>query len=97
MVRLSLHPAALAEFFNAVGFYETQTRGLGLRFYDEVTRVFELLAQNPDIAPFFDAPYRRYVCREFPFNVVYRIADGHVVILAIMHQPRHPGYWKTRV
>lgn len=95
-MRLVLHPAALDELVEAAGFYEAQAAGLGLDFLQEVERILRLLEDNPEIAPVFDAPYRRYLCRRFPFAVVYRIVEEEVRALAVMHQRRRPGYWKPR-
>lgn len=85
MVDLSVHPEALAEFMEAVAFYEARASGLGQDFFDEVHRVWRLIRENPQIAAEFEAPYRRYVCRRFPFGVVYRPTRGGVRVLAVMH------------
>ena len=95
-MRLVLHPAALSELVEATGFYEAQAARHGLDFFQEVERVLRILEENPEVASVFDPPYRRYVCRRFPFAVVYRIVGDHVRALAVMHQRRRPGYWKSR-
>jgi toxin ParE1/3/4 len=96
LVTTIVHPAATAELAEAVGFYEERAEGLGHDLYDEVARVFAEVAANPHIAPVFDDPYRRYLCRRFPFSVVYRVTSDSVRFLAVMHQRRRPGYWKGR-
>ena len=73
-----VHPEALAEYAEAVGFYELRAPGLGREFFDEVQRVLELIGQNPGVGSPFDDPYRRAYCRRFPFGVVYR-EEGDVV------------------
>ena len=95
-MRLVLHPAALAELVEAAGFYEAQATGLGLDFFHEVERILRILEDDPEVASVFDPPYRRYLCRRFPFAVVYRIVEEEVRALAVMHQRRRPGYWKSR-
>jgi len=96
LVELILHPAALAELTEATAFYEERAPGLGRDLFEEVQRVFGLIAENPEGAAIFDDPYRRYLCRRFPFSVVYRRAANGLRVLAIMHQRRRPGYWKRR-
>jgi plasmid stabilization system protein ParE len=96
LVNLSVHPEALAEFMEAVAFYEARASGLGQDFFDEVHRVWRLIRENPQIAAEFEAPYRRYVCRRFPFGVVYRPTRSGVRVLAVMHQRSRPDYWKAR-
>jgi hypothetical protein len=41
---------------------------------------------------------RRYVLREFPYELVYRYQPGDDVVrvIAIAHQHRRPGYWRRR-
>lgn len=35
--------------------------------------------------------------RVFPYAVLYSIEDDFILIVAVMHCSREPGYWKTRV
>jgi toxin ParE1/3/4 len=96
LVDLHVHPAALDEFVEATAFYEERASGLGEDFFQEVQRVWMSIRENPDIAPEFESPYRRYVCRRFPFSIVYRRDADGVRVLAVMHQRRRPGYWQAR-
>ena len=32
----------------------------------------------------------------FPYTIVYRVVDGLVVVVAVAHQSREPGYWRQR-
>ena len=93
-----LHPEALAEYAEAVGFYEEQALGLGREFFDEVQRVLGVIEANPGLGSPFDPPYRRVYCRRFPFGVVYREDEdrGVLWVQAVMHLRRRPGYWKGR-
>ncbi|NLZ02121.1 MAG: hypothetical protein GXY25_16495 [Pirellulaceae bacterium] len=29
-----------------------------------------------------------------PFRIVYRVVDHRVLVVAIAHAKRHPGYWR---
>ena len=91
-----LHPEALAEYTEAVEFYEDHAPGLGRDFFEEVQRVLRLVEENPGIGSPFDGPYRRAYCRRFPFGLVYRETAEVVWVLAVMHLRRRPGYWKDR-
>lgn len=96
MVDLLVHPDALDEFVEASAFYEGQAPGLGEDFFEEVHRVWTAIRENPDLAPEFEPPYRRFLCRRFPFSIIYRRVPEGVRVLAVMHQRRRPGYWKRR-
>lgn len=39
---------------------------------------------------------RRVLLRRFPFTVIYRADADRVVVVAIAHQKRRPGYWSRR-
>lgn len=54
-----IHPAALAELAEAVAFYEDRASGLGRDLLEEVERVLDIIMENPEVAPVFEAPYRR--------------------------------------
>ena len=40
---------------------------------------------------------RRRVLRRNPFAIVYLIDDGAIVIVAVAHHKRRPGYWLPRL
>jgi hypothetical protein len=35
--------------------------------------------------------------KRFSRSIIYRDEDGVVYVVAVMHQRRHPDYWKSRV
>lgn len=39
---------------------------------------------------------RRFVLRKFPYSIIYSIEPDCVMILAVAHQRREPGYWRER-
>lgn len=91
-----IHPEALAEMAEAARFYENRAPGLGRQFVEEVVVVIRSAVENPEAGTTEEPPYRRMLCRRFPFAVVYRWTDDELRILAVAHQRRRPGYWKER-
>ncbi|MEG4804714.1 hypothetical protein QUB63_29015 [Microcoleus sp. ARI1-B5] len=43
-----------------------------------------------------DEDVRRYMVRRFPYGILYAIEEDYILILAVMHCSREPGYWKIR-
>ena len=43
-----------------------------------------------------DDEVRRCMARKFPYGILYTIEQDYILILAIMHCSREPGYWKSR-
>jgi hypothetical protein len=47
--------------------------------------------------PILDDDVRRRVTDVFPYSIVYLEFDQFLVIIAVMHNSREPGYWKDRL
>lgn len=50
-----------------------------------------------DAALNFERDLRKYTLRQFPFSIVYQDFSSEILILALAHGWRQPGYWKDRV
>ena len=81
----------------AAQYYETRSHGLGADFLDEVQRGVETISSNPRTAPVVRENIRRRLLKRFPFGILYAIEPDTVVIVAVMHLRRRPGYWEGRV
>jgi len=55
------------------------------------------IVRRPEAWPSFEHGTRRYLLRRFPFSVVYRIEPTRIVIVAMAHFRRRPGYWRSRL
>lgn len=100
--RTQLQPEAVTEFLEAVRFYEQQRTGLGEQFEAEVAQAVDDVIWNPDAWPELAGHRRSTVVRSrrvsaFPYRIVYFVYDDNVVIVAVAHERRHPGYWNRRV
>jgi toxin ParE1/3/4 len=96
-VRHAIHPAADAEFAEAVRYYTDADPQLGVRFYREIERLIQAVCDQPDRFLLFSPPARRMLSREFPYSVVYLEQPDRVWIVAVMHAKRKPGYWRKRL
>ena len=88
---------AQAELDEAMVWYAAQAPGLGEGFLMEVLRSIELIRRHPNGWHPLTPAIRRCRLRRFPYGVVYTIESGDVLILAMAHQHRKPGYWKDRL
>jgi len=73
-------------------YYEDQLTGLG----HEVERAIDVIRPHPDSGSSMPRNIRRKLLRHFPFALLYRITPDEIIVLAVMHQHRKPGYWKER-
>jgi plasmid stabilization system protein ParE len=79
----------------ACRYYEVCRTGLGDEFGHEVTRAIRRICRNATVgSPYAGEKVLRM--HRFPYGVVYRLIDDQVLILAIAHLRRRPGYWKGR-
>ena len=80
----------------AARWYEEQQLGLGTEFLDEASRTFRHLVEKPAMYPEVGRGAHRALLKRFPFGIYYRIEEGTVVVVAVMHGSRHPRNWKSR-
>ena len=97
MEKVEFLGAARAEFLAAMDWYEGEAPGLGAEFLDEVTRAAERIVAFPDHGSPHLRSTKRLVLPRFPFDVVYLPDTNPVVIVAVAHHRRSPGYWKDRI
>ena len=90
------HPDAEWEFIEEAVRYESEVPGLGARFGDEVNRVIELLLENPKIGGPIDDNLRHFVLRRFPYSIIYSVVTDTLLIVAVAHGSRKPGYSRSR-
>jgi len=96
-VRFKIHSEARAEFLDAVARYEAEVPGLGARFVAEFERGVGLLLETPRLGARFGRRLRRFVLNDgFPYSVVYVEQEGVLLVVALAHAARRPGYWRQR-
>ena len=93
----AFHPDALEEYVAAVSAYEAGQPGLGARFIQSVESAIEGICQAPEHWTILELDVRQRLTRVFPYAILYVIEEGHLLIVAVMHCHRKPGYWRTRV
>ena len=96
MTALSFHPEALLEFEAAAAHYDGEQPGLGHRFIGNVESALDRICAFPSGSPELLPGVHRCLVRVFPYAILYAEHDGGVVVLAIMHCHRRPGYWRHR-
>jgi plasmid stabilization system protein ParE len=93
----AFHPEADQEYTDAAQYYARISPELAARFYSEVERLISELRKNPDRFQGVDPRARRHFSDLFPYAVIYADQPERVLILAVMHMKRRPGYWKERL
>lgn len=96
-MKFDYHPESAIELVRIIEFYEDKTIGLGLDFLDEVEQVLEQIRKHPDSGYKKDEKVQRVLTKRFPFEIIYRVFEDKITIIAIKHTKRKPGYWEKRV
>ena len=89
-------PEAEDEFIEAARYYEGAAPGVGFRFIAEVHRCLGFVSEHPLAAP-EKKGVRKKLLNHFPYNLLYAVETDLIVVVAVAHQKRRPGYWRSRV
>ncbi len=104
MTRYRLLAPARREYLQAVRWYrdEVQDRDLGHDFIVKFRQRIERVQQMPRggaLVTGIDTPLeiRRAKLHRFPFHIFFAVRDEEIVVIAVAHERRRPGYWSDRL
>jgi toxin ParE1/3/4 len=99
---LRILDAAAEEAIGAAEFYESRRHRLGADFDEAPRSAFDLLEGG--LLPLTVVPgpagergAKRFVMRRFPYSIVVKEDRDAVVIVAVAHHAKRPGYWRGRL
>ncbi|OAB59248.1 plasmid stabilization protein [Phormidium willei BDU 130791] len=95
-MRYVFHPEALNEYAEAVQYYTGQRVEVAQAFINAIEATIYQIRESPNRYGVIEEDVRRCMTRRFPYGVLYTIEQDYILILAIMHCSREPGYWKSR-
>ena len=87
----------VAQQDEAVEYYNIESPGLGDQFLLEVLSSFERIKRFPKASRLFTEDSRRCQTRRFPYGIAYQILESEILIVALTHLHRRPGYWLDRI
>jgi plasmid stabilization system protein ParE len=97
--RIFFEREAAHELEAAALWYEAQRSGLGLAFLAAVDRTVQHLTAWPDTGTPVPGVPASLTVRQMPvtrYRVVCLIAHEDLRVLAVAHDRRRPGYWRSR-
>ena len=97
MIKPRFLPAAATELLKEVAYYSNVRDGLGIRFEHAVESAVKNAVSNPSGGAPSPKGTRSRLVKGFPFSVVYRASDTEILVVALMHHRREPGYWADRI
>ena len=96
-MKFEFHPQALIEYEQAAGYYAGHRAGLEREFINAVEHAIDQILRAPHTWRKFEDDVRRCLTRVFPYAVLYSIEPDAILIIAVMHNRREPGYWRERI
>jgi toxin ParE1/3/4 len=93
----AFHPEADEEHTQAAEYYARSAPDLCRRFYEAIEQLIDEIRRQPERFRLFDSPVRRHFSAVFPYAILYVDQPDRVLIVALMHMKRRPGYWRKRL
>lgn len=95
-MKLVVIAAAKLDEREASAWYATREAGLPKRFRSELKTLLRRVGASPRQFPVVMDDHRQALLGVFPYAVIFEIIDNVVVVQAIAHLSRFPGYWADR-
>lgn len=88
---------ARRELDEAVEYFNAELDGRGDQFLLEVLDVLARVRQFPNAWHRYTENSRRCQTRRFPYGIVYQVLRSEILVIAVAHLHRKPGYWLDRI
>ena len=96
-MQVRLHPAARAELHEAADWYALEAgNATASKFITDFEQARARILDNPNMGVAVRAKARKIPFRHFPYSLIYRLGEDHILFVAIAHHSRRPGYWARR-
>lgn len=88
---------ALEDAESTARWYAERSEAASLGFAAEIDAAVSAIERLPHAWPAYDHGTHRYLPRRYPFSVIYRIEASRILVVAVAHGQRRPGYWRPRL
>jgi hypothetical protein len=61
-----------------------------------VEQTADRISAHPEAGARLSGEFRKRIVSGFPYNIIYRVWEDYIYLVAIAHQHRRPGYWRNR-
>ncbi len=96
MLPVDYLPGARRDFDESFDWYAERSTQAAVRFANAIDAALTSVATDPERFAAVDDVHRECPVRRFPFRIVYRLVENRVLVVAIAHAKRRPGYWRER-
>ena len=85
------------EMARAALWYERREPGLGERLLNAIREAESFISRNPSAGQPFRRGTRKWRVPGFPYTVIYKEEPARIMVFAVAHAKRRPGYWVARL
>lgn len=96
MLPVNFLPSARRDFDEAFDWYASRSAIAAEHFADAVDASLLRISKNPKMLAFVDDIHHGCPIKRFPFRIIFRPLQDQILIVAIAHAKRRPGYWRSR-
>lgn len=89
--------AAELEVDEAVAYFDAQRNNLGDRFEQDLQNTVTFITTHPLSGRAISTRVRKFRLRTFRYNIIYIVDPDEIVVVAVAHHRRRPGYWRARL
>jgi plasmid stabilization system protein ParE len=93
---LTITAEAEADAEDASMWHERKRQNLGIEFLVQVGLAIRRIRENPEHYGRVYGQLRRAPVHGFRYGIFFRLTNGHVKVLAVIHNRRSPRAWMKR-
>ena len=93
---LRVHFQAQEEINEAFEWYFKRSPEVADAFLTEIGTSLNQIIANPQLFSSYTKSTRRRVLARFPYSIIFQEKDEMILVVAIAHAKRRPGYWRRR-
>jgi plasmid stabilization system protein ParE len=95
--RISFHRLAAHEYRSARDWYSQRSVEVAERFRIAVDRAVQRIDAEANALPRLGSAYRFVRVGRYPYVLVFRhVHADEIIVVAVAHTSRRPGYWRRR-
>ena len=91
---LEWEPAPLIEMRKLTCVFNADDPEKAYSFVIEIEEATDRILRDPETPREFEPGFRKMRLDSFPYTLIYTIQHEYVWIVSLVHQSRHPDYWK---
>jgi len=94
---LRIQSHAQGEINQAFDWYFERSPAAADAFLTEIDSSLSQIVDQPQLYPEFTKNTRKRVLSRFPYSVIFQEQADVILVVAVAHAKRRPGYWQGRI